>query len=336
MLLCDEVPAPHMCGLRSEPDGDMPLRASRTLHATHRGEPAVRPSATPRRQPNSSGFKHEPASSTACAAVVLFGVAYYWMPSRTANSAIASSFNAPLHDVAKRATASFRDGKVMHVENEFAGEQTLTELRDAAAQVNKAHGVAAPVYQVDGGAENDNSWRNSSMVELLPLQREQRLPRALETIQELMSSLCEALNDEGQPRPLVGCTLSTVLLTYPKGGFYKAHFDEEAQIQIDMGRIRESNAPPLRRELSVVLFLSPSGWTAKAGGQLRFLRDPSSSVQSTSDSLVPLDDVLPKGGTLVLFKSMTPHQVLRTRRAGRICICGWFHSERAHARINGG
>ena len=123
----------HMtCGLRSEPDGDMPPRASRTSHATHRGEPAARPSATPRRQPNSAGFKHEPASSMACAVVVLFGAAYYWMPSRTANSAIASSFNAPLHDVAKRATASFRDGKVMHVENDFAGEQTLTELRDAS------------------------------------------------------------------------------------------------------------------------------------------------------------------------------------------------------------
>lgn len=91
---------------------------------------------------------------------------------------------------------------------------------------------------------------------------------------------------------------------YPPGAFYKRHIDQ----------FRDAS----HRKLSVILYLNDSDWSASDGGQLRLFLP--------ADGAEQVIDVLPEGGTLVVFLSHgIPHEVLVTRRE-RFSLTGWFRT----------
>jgi SM-20-related protein len=88
---------------------------------------------------------------------------------------------------------------------------------------------------------------------------------------------------------------------YPPGTFYRRHLD----------RFSDDDA----RVLTCILYLNDD-WVPEDGGQLRVHFDAAEPPASC--------DVLPSGGTLVMFLSADfPHEVLPARRE-RMAITGWF------------
>jgi len=86
---------------------------------------------------------------------------------------------------------------------------------------------------------------------------------------------------------------------YPAGGAYAVHVD----------RFRDADA----RVLSLVLYLNEA-WDEADGGELRLHLGAGA----------PFIDVVPRGGTLVVFLSdRFPHEVLPARRE-RLSLAGWF------------
>ena len=99
---------------------------------------------------------------------------------------------------------------------------------------------------------------------------------------------------------------------YPTGGFYRRHRDSI------------SGSASVLRSYSLLLYLNDGIWDETKGGQLRLHMD-------TGGDFLPLNekpnfiDILPQGGTLVLFKSeMIPHEVLNTNLE-RIAVVGWYN-----------
>lgn len=88
---------------------------------------------------------------------------------------------------------------------------------------------------------------------------------------------------------------------YPQGGYYKRHVDSVEHTQSYL------------RSYSFLLYLNHD-WTASDGGCLRlYLEDGK------------YQDVAPRSGTLVLFKSdSVPHEVLNTE-VERLAVVGWFN-----------
>jgi SM-20-related protein len=90
---------------------------------------------------------------------------------------------------------------------------------------------------------------------------------------------------------------------YAPGAFYRKHFDQ----------FRGDG----RRRLSCVLYLNEN-WERENGGELRLHLDASETGK--------FEDVLPVGGTLVLFLSERfAHEVLPAKRE-RLSLAGWFKS----------
>ena len=93
---------------------------------------------------------------------------------------------------------------------------------------------------------------------------------------------------------------------YPPGGVYVRHLDR--------------SAAGAERVLSVLLYLNED-WSAADGGALRLYADAGSL------------EVIPEGGTLVIFDSARfEHEVLPARR-DRFSVAGWF---RRRARLPAG
>ena len=87
---------------------------------------------------------------------------------------------------------------------------------------------------------------------------------------------------------------------YPKGAFYKRHYD--------------SFQGSSNRRLTTILYLNPA-WQATDGGELLMYGDDSETVLAT---------VQPAFGTMVLFLSEEfPHEVLPTHKS-RYSLTGWF------------
>lgn len=90
---------------------------------------------------------------------------------------------------------------------------------------------------------------------------------------------------------------------YAPGAFYRKHLDQ----------FRGDG----RRRLSCVLYLNEN-WTHEDGGELRLHLDAAESEK--------FEDVLPVGGTLVLFLSERfAHEVMPAKRE-RLSLAGWFKS----------
>lgn len=93
------------------------------------------------------------------------------------------------------------------------------------------------------------------------------------------------------------------LARYPGGGFYKPHLDQHADT--------------LARQISIITYLNDD-WLDTDGGQLRIYTDLAKGVNG------PYLDVLPKAGTVVVFRSGEFwHEVLPSKRP-RLSLTGWF------------
>lgn len=113
-----------------------------------------------------------------------------------------------------------------------------------------------------------------------------------------LEGLRETLNRELQ---LGAVELELHFAIYPAGGAYAVHVD----------RFRDADA----RVLSLVLYLNEA-WREADGGELRLYLE--------AGPRAPFIDVVPQGGTLVVFLSdRFPHEVLPARRE-RLSLAGWF------------
>lgn len=113
-----------------------------------------------------------------------------------------------------------------------------------------------------------------------------------------LEGLRETLNRELQ---LGAVELELHFAIYPAGGAYAVHVD----------RFRDADA----RVLSLVLYLNET-WREADGGELRLYLE--------AGPRAPFIDVVPQGGTLVVFLSdRFPHEVLPARRE-RLSLAGWF------------
>ena len=133
--------------------------------------------------------------------------------------------------------------------------------------------------------------------EILWLDRASATP-AQRTVLGRLERLRETLNRELQ---LGALEVEAHFAVYPAGGAYAVHVD----------RFRDADA----RVLSLVLYLNDA-WGEADGGELRLHLGPGAGA--------PFVDVLPRGGTLVVFLSdRFPHEVLPARRE-RLSLAGWF------------
>ena len=110
--------------------------------------------------------------------------------------------------------------------------------------------------------------------------------------------------------PLDGLLTEGLFAYYPDGGFYKRHIDSV------LGTASEI------REFSYLLYLN-EGWEPGDGGELRIHTDGGTELAppAAAPSYV---DVPPRAGTLVLFESTLPHEVLETN-CERLAVAGWFN-----------
>lgn len=93
------------------------------------------------------------------------------------------------------------------------------------------------------------------------------------------------------------------LARYPAAGFYKPHLDRHSKT--------------LSREISIITYLN-EGWQEDDGGQLRLYTDEETGVSG------PYIDVLPKAGTVVIFRSGTFwHEVMPSKNP-RLSLTGWL------------
>lgn len=87
------------------------------------------------------------------------------------------------------------------------------------------------------------------------------------------------------------------LMHYPIGSKFMRHVDEDPALY-----------EPERNSVSFLLYLTPDDWSAADGGALRLFEQPG------DDGGDGAREVLPLGGTLVVYDSTLEHEVLPTRR----------------------
>ena len=125
---------------------------------------------------------------------------------------------------------------------------------------------------------------------------------ALRAVLARLEGLREAVNRELQ---LGAVELELHFAVYPAGAAYTIHVD----------RFRDDDT----RVLSLVLYLNEA-WDEADGGALR-LHLGAGPIESSVD-------VVPSGGTLVVFLAdRFPHEVLPARRE-RLSLAGWFRRRR--------
>lgn len=113
------------------------------------------------------------------------------------------------------------------------------------------------------------------------------------------------------PQPLDQALTELLYAYYPRGGFYRRHRDALP------------GSASVLREISLLLYLNEE-WTEADGGLLRMHMD--GGGDELADGVEPnYVDVLPQGGTLVLFESdAIPHEVLDTQKE-RMAVVGWYN-----------
>jgi SM-20-related protein len=123
----------------------------------------------------------------------------------------------------------------------------------------------------------------------------------------------ESLRDDLQTHcgvPLDGLLTEGLYATYPNGGFYRRHVDAV------------EGTASAQRQWSYLLYLN-TDWKEADGGCLRIHTDGGGELAppGAAPSYV---DVEPRAGTLAIFRSMMPHEVLDTD-AQRLAVAGWLN-----------
>ena len=126
-------------------------------------------------------------------------------------------------------------------------------------------------------------------------------------------STLDALSSElerGAGEPLDGLLTEGLYAHYPSGGYYRRHVDAVA-----------STASAIRK-WSYLLYLNQA-WQPADGGHLRIHTD-GGGERAPAGAPASYVDVAPEAGTLVVFESSIPHEVLDTS-SERLAVAGWFN-----------
>jgi len=192
--------------------------------------------------------------------------------------------------LAARAAAAMRSGQALVVPAYLSGRM----LDDARAD------MATVMSQIAQGGEVGDF--ESIQTDLLQPSFREQMPTpvpfsaVLEQLDELRVALAEATGRS----LLEGGGLH--LMRYPVGSQFMRHVDEDVGL-----------SEPVRNSISFLIYLTPDDWSADDGGSLQIFE---------SDTQTPRQ-VLPRGGTLVLYDSTLEHEVLPTQRE-RHLISGRF------------
>ena len=151
------------------------------------------------------------------------------------------------------------------------------------------------------GLHKVSSARKSTALDLLDDDIIVKMQPSLRKLVQKIELMRTEITDATQ-RHLVSET-ELQLLRYAPGGYYARHVDD------GLGTIDR----PLRRSLSFLYYMTPPNWSDDDGGYLRMY--PHLNGESI--------DIAPKAGSLVLFDSAIPHEVLITKRERLVCV-GWY------------
>lgn len=195
---------------------------------------------------------------------------------------------AAIKPLASRAAAAMSNGNA-HVEPNFLQGSELEAAR--ADMLN----VIAQITTGDEFESIQTDLMNPAFRQTLP----PPLPFAglLQQFDELRVALADATGRS----LLEGGGLH--LMRYPIGSGFMRHVDEDAALY-----------EPQRNSISLLVYLTPEDWSADDGGALRLF--------DGGEGAAPRE-VMPAGGTLVIYDSTTEHEVLPTRRE-RHLISGRF------------
>ena len=189
--------------------------------------------------------------------------------------------------------AALRAGRA-HQQHSFVPPALLGELRQTLSELSSAGRFG------EGASYSSNGVRDDlrSALTCKPDIDDDRFYALYERLDELRAWLGPQLS-----MPL-GSGIEATFVVYPAGGYYKRHIDSLA-----------GEPGSGRRALSFICYLNtPDSWETSDGGALR--------VEECGEEP---RELLPEGGSLVLFDSKRVwHEVLPTRRE-RACLVGWFH-----------
>jgi len=218
----------------------------------------------------------------------------------------------------------------------------VASLKTDAVALDPHSGLDCAVVAsgTDGSMKHDKSVRSSRQVQLYPP------PSNAVGSVDIRASLIAAVNElrsELQSSTILALPhlepFETELsyLLYPVGGHYSRHLDlPRANSGWDLRSRKAVNGGSFtgkstRRVVSFILYLN-HGWDEEMGGALRvFPAGACGDGSADSEQMAPKEDVLPEGGTLVLFMSSDVEHKVMVTLAERQCVVGWFrelHEER--------
>ena len=235
-----------------------------------------------------------------------------------------------LGTVALRAAAALHAGAVL-IEHNFLSGMELDAARSATQMLHSRVDSSPAIVSALPSA--DETVRACEMLDLLSDDVWQQLPAGLKSVVRKIDALRAELACT-TARPLVE-DAELQLLRYAPAGHYVRHVDDCG------GSNSELSDRPVRRSISLLLYLTPDGWRDEYGGRLRIhatkdkvrVHRPHSSGNGVAEVLSDSTyDVTPTAGSLVLFDSATvPHEVLPTMLE-RSVVVGWLLEARTAER----
>ena len=135
-----------------------------------------------------------------------------------------------------------------------------------------------------------------------------------DTLESVRSTLQQEMGEA-----LDGLLTEGLYAAYPSGGYYRRHIDSDA------------NTPQALRKYSYLVYCNEE-WQESDGGCLRIHTD-GGGEEAPFGAMPSFIDVEPRAGTLVLFRSDLPHEVLDTS-APRLAVAGWFNAPPALSLIH--
>ena len=224
---------------------------------------------------------------------------------------------------AQRAAVALRDQAVYREQSYLSGA-ALDAARRGADELIARRAVSGKL----GSGMVDMRVRSCLTLDLLDNSVWPMVPEGLRTVLKAIDDMRNELA-VATGRPLLQ-DAELQLLRYRPGGFYARHVDD---------RVGAADRP-VRRSISLLIYLTPSDWDSAAdGGHLRLhansparklapqVHDIETHERSETDG-TSVVDVPPLAGSLILFDSVNqPHEVLPTKRE-RAALVGWLLEER--------
>lgn len=189
----------------------------------------------------------------------------------------------------------------------FLTETEVTELRGAALALKSDGLFRQAGIGHNQGATVDTTVRGDHILWLRDIPTE-KIPASVSKISERLERLIGFVN-QALYTGIRSHELHFAL--YPMGMGYQRHLDV----------FRDDSA----RTLTFICYLNPADWTDADGGHLRIFRpeNPETPWPFATDT----HDVLPAGGTLIMFRSpLYPHEVMPSTRM-RASLTGWFRRD---------